>query len=253
MKARALLSSLLVAAWIATYPARLLADKTDNLYRHAVETFRQGDLEDAVGELEAILVKKPNYAPASILLGEAHFLISQQAEPKGDPASAVAELREALRLDSDEAYWHSALAGLLHRQGDEQEAARECSFAAQLSPDDSRLASGCGLKATDQPDKPYTISGKERDKSVTPPVPLYKPEPPYSEKARQVRLQGNVVLWIVVNAQGAVERAHVMRALGLGLDQNALSTVLTWQFQPATKDGEPGSSARHGSNLLPAL
>ena len=190
MKARTLLSSLLVAVWITTHPVRLLADKTDSRYRHAVETFRQGHLEDAVAELEAILARKPHFAPASVLLGAAHFLLAQQAEQKGDPASAVAELREALRLDSDEAYWHSALAGLVHRQGDEQGAARECSFAAQLSPDDSRLASGCGLKATDQPDKPYTISGKERDKSVTPPVPLHKPEPPYSEKVRRARLQG---------------------------------------------------------------
>jgi TonB family protein len=31
----------------------------------------------------------------------------------------------------------------------------------------------------------------------------------------------------------------VQRALGKGLDENALAAVQQWRFQPATKDGNP--------------
>jgi TonB family protein len=74
---------------------------------------------------------------------------------------------------------------------------------------------------------------------VSAPIPIYKPEPTYSEEARKAKYQGTVVLWIVVDAQGNVIDPKVVRPLGLGLDEKALEGVRTWKFKPALRNGVP--------------
>jgi TonB family protein len=74
---------------------------------------------------------------------------------------------------------------------------------------------------------------------VSAPIPIYKPEPAYSEEARKAKYQGTVVLWIVVDAQGNVTDCRVVRPLGLGLDEKATETVRTWKFKPALRNGTP--------------
>jgi periplasmic protein TonB len=80
----------------------------------------------------------------------------------------------------------------------------------------------------------YSVGG-----NVSAPIPIYKPEPPYSEEARKAKYQGTCVLWIVVDAQGNVDDAQVVKPLGMGLDENALNTVKTWKFKPAMRNGAP--------------
>jgi len=75
--------------------------------------------------------------------------------------------------------------------------------------------------------------------NISAPIPIYKPEPPYSEQARKAKYQGTVVLWIIVDAQGNVTDAQVVKPLGMGLDENAVSTVKTWKFKPAMRNGVP--------------
>jgi periplasmic protein TonB len=80
----------------------------------------------------------------------------------------------------------------------------------------------------------YSVGG-----NVSAPIPIYKPEPPYSEEARKAKYQGTCVLWIVVDAQGNVQAAQIVKPLGMGLDENALHTVKTWKFKPALRNGTP--------------
>jgi protein TonB len=80
----------------------------------------------------------------------------------------------------------------------------------------------------------YSVGG-----NVSAPIPIYKPEPAYSEEARKAKYQGTVVLWIVVDAQGNVHDVRVVKPLGLGLDEKAVETVQTWKFKPATRNGTP--------------
>jgi len=80
----------------------------------------------------------------------------------------------------------------------------------------------------------YSVGG-----GVSAPVPIYKPEPAYSEEARKAKYQGTVVLWIVVDASGGVTDCKVVKPLGLGLDEKAVETVRTWKFKPAMKNGTP--------------
>jgi TonB family protein len=81
---------------------------------------------------------------------------------------------------------------------------------------------------------PFSVGG-----GVSAPIPIYKPEPAYSEEARKAKYQGTVVLWIVVDVQGNVTDARVVRPLGLGLDEKAVETVRTWKFKPAMRNMVP--------------
>jgi len=82
----------------------------------------------------------------------------------------------------------------------------------------------------------YRIGG-----GVSAPVPIYKPEPEYSEEARKAKFQGTVVLFIVVDEKGNPRDLKVIRPLGLGLDQKAIEAVQKWKFRPGMKDGHPVS------------
>lgn len=50
---------------------------------------------------------------------------------------------------------------------------------------------------------------------------------------------GAVVLWIVVDTQGQVGNARVVKPLGMELDEEALKTVRTWRFIPGKRNGTP--------------
>jgi protein TonB len=81
---------------------------------------------------------------------------------------------------------------------------------------------------------PYSVGG-----GVSAPIPIYQPEPPYSEEARKAKYQGVVVLWVTIDAQGNVTDARVVKPLGLGLDEKAVETVRTWRFKPAMRNSAP--------------
>jgi protein TonB len=74
---------------------------------------------------------------------------------------------------------------------------------------------------------------------VSPPRVLSKVEPKYSERARKAKRQGTVVLQLIVDEHGRPQDLKVSRALGLGLDQEALEAVKKWTFKPGMKDGKP--------------
>ena len=72
------------------------------------------------------------------------------------------------------------------------------------------------------------------------PVPIYQPDPEYSDAARKAKFQGTCVVLITIGADGHVSHPKVLQALGLGLDQKAIEAVLTWRFIPAKdKNGHP--------------
>jgi outer membrane biosynthesis protein TonB len=52
---------------------------------------------------------------------------------------------------------------------------------------------------------------------VTAPRLISKVEPGYTEEARQAKLQGQVVLFVVINPDGTASDFRVIKSLGLGL------------------------------------
>lgn len=74
---------------------------------------------------------------------------------------------------------------------------------------------------------------------VANPIPTYKPEPQYSDEARNAKWQGAVLLSLVVDETGKPTNIRVVRPLGLGLDEKAVEAVSQWIFKPGVKDGAP--------------
>jgi TonB family protein len=80
---------------------------------------------------------------------------------------------------------------------------------------------------------------------VSPPKIVSKQEAEYSEEARRAKICGTVLLNLVVEPDGTPNNVNVERALGYGLDENALRAVRTWRFQPGMKDGQPVAVSAH--------
>jgi TonB family protein len=74
---------------------------------------------------------------------------------------------------------------------------------------------------------------------VASPVPIYRPEPQYTEEARLAGIQGTVLVSVVVDEKGVARNVKVLRSLDPGLDQVAIDTVRQWKFTPGQKDGAP--------------
>jgi len=74
---------------------------------------------------------------------------------------------------------------------------------------------------------------------VSAPLPIYKPDPEYSAEARLAKLQGTVILSLIVGIDGKAHAIQVARSLGMGLDERAIAAVRQWRFDPAKKDGKP--------------
>jgi TonB family protein len=66
-----------------------------------------------------------------------------------------------------------------------------------------------------------------------------KVEPEYTPAALAARLEGNVLLSLVIDKEGVPQDVSVLQSLGMGLDENAIACVKKWRFDPATKEGKP--------------
>jgi TonB family protein len=71
------------------------------------------------------------------------------------------------------------------------------------------------------------------------PVLISKQEPLYSEEARVAKMQGSVMVYLVIGEDGVPRNMRVVRSLGLGLDESAIASVAGWRFRPGSKDGQP--------------
>ena len=74
---------------------------------------------------------------------------------------------------------------------------------------------------------------------IAPPALLREVKPQYTEDARRRGVEGDVVLEIVVRADGTVGEVTVLQRLGSGLDQRAVDAVRQWRFAPARRFGTP--------------
>jgi TonB family protein len=75
--------------------------------------------------------------------------------------------------------------------------------------------------------------------AVSIPKLVYAAPPSYSEAARKAKLQGIVLLSLVIDEDGNPQNVRVVRPLGMGLDEKAVEAVRRYRFNPALKDGVP--------------
>ena len=79
------------------------------------------------------------------------------------------------------------------------------------------------------------FTGKQVDRKI---VLLQKPEPSYTEQARQAQITGTVVLKTVFSANGSVVNIEVKSSLMFGLTDKAVEAAKKIKFIPASKDGK---------------
>jgi TonB family protein len=69
-------------------------------------------------------------------------------------------------------------------------------------------------------------------------VILDKPNPIYTDEARKLKIEGDVVLDVVFLASGRVQVNQVVSGLGHGLDDSAVRAAREIKFRPAKREGE---------------
>jgi protein TonB len=83
------------------------------------------------------------------------------------------------------------------------------------------------------PRKPVRVGGQ-----IKPPLAVFNPAPVYPVLARQAKVQGDVLINAIIDAQGSVVEMRVVSGHAL-LIHSALEAVSKWRYQPTILNGEP--------------
>jgi TonB family protein len=70
----------------------------------------------------------------------------------------------------------------------------------------------------------------------------FKPNPVYTDEARNLKLEGEVLLEVMFGANGQLHVNRVVRGLGHGLDEAAIAAANRMRFKPALRNGQPVDS-----------
>lgn len=186
-----------------------LGDKSAEAhYAIAEGNFRSGAFPKALTEADATLAIKPNFLPALITKSLAQAGLKQYQEAAGSLEKVLAIAPNDIDADT----WRVQIEELSLRATKE-----------------SSLQSMAGSPV---------FSGKEVTQKAR---VTYKPEPSYTDQARNAGVQGTVVLRAIIDAEGELKRLFVVQALGYGLTSRAVNAARLIKFIPAKKDGQPVS------------
>jgi TonB family protein len=93
-----------------------------------------------------------------------------------------------------------------------------------------------------EPEKPSVIEGQVVDLSpdVVKPEIVSRVNPAYPRMAQQKKVEGTVIISVLISEHGDVADARVLREAGgsSGLNEAALAAVRKWKFRPAVKEGK---------------
>jgi TonB family protein len=78
--------------------------------------------------------------------------------------------------------------------------------------------------------------------ATTPVEITFKPQPVYTDEARGLKLEGEVLLEVMFGANGTLHVNRVVRGLGHGLDEAAMAAANKMRFKPAQRMGHPVDS-----------
>jgi TonB family protein len=183
---------------------------------------------------EGYLQRSINSGAKGNVYGQALAWMAEIRNAQGNAAEAEALFSRAQAAvkegSEDEALVQEMYAAFLtsHHRGDEAEAMTgraakfRASHVASLAP-----AAGDGAEAR-------KIGG-----NVVSPSVIKKFDPEYSQEARVLKMQGTVVLNMVIGTDGKAGNVTLKRSVGLGLDEKALAAISRWTFNPGTEGGAP--------------
>jgi len=105
------------------------------------------------------------------------------------------------------------------------------------------VVAGGFASASSAPKTPAANSQKAPEPVNEKPVEiLVKPRPDYTDEARKMRIEGEVLLRVLFASTGAARVLEVTRGLGYGLNENAIRAAEQIRFKPAQRAGQPVDS-----------
>jgi len=69
---------------------------------------------------------------------------------------------------------------------------------------------------------------------TTEPKPIHTVRSQYTKEALAAKIEGDVILSLMVGPNGVPSDIKVVRGLGMGLDERAVECLQQWRFKPAT-------------------
>jgi protein TonB len=111
--------------------------------------------------------------------------------------------------------------------------------AKPLAPEDAGSGPGAGPGVDDGTGGGAGGGPFRPGSGIEPPRLLREVKAQYTEDARRKGVTGAVVLEIVIKSDGSVGDVKVLRGLGSGLDDRAITAVRSWRFSPARRLGSP--------------
>jgi TonB family protein len=105
----------------------------------------------------------------------------------------------------------------------------------RASADQTIRPSGFETKPAPSPSAPKKIDTGPPDKSVE---IIFKPKPDYTEEARKLRVEGEVLVNVLFKASGEISVLDVVNGLGHGLDEAAVRAAQQIRFKPALRAGQ---------------
>src|SRR5262249_36439227 len=86
------------------------------------------------------------------------------------------------------------------------------------------------------------VAAQKAKPSLTPVEVLQKPTPVYTDAARKLHIEGEVLLEVQFNASGRLRVLRIVHGLGHGLDEAAVAAAERIRYKPATREGQPVDS-----------
>jgi len=99
---------------------------------------------------------------------------------------------------------------------------------------------GFGAQQVAQGGGPKVI--QDAGPATTPVEITFKPNPIYTQEARDLKLEGEVLLEVSFSANATLHVNRVVRGLGHGLDEAAIAAANKIRFKPALRYGQPVDS-----------
>jgi TonB family protein len=191
-------------------------------FQRAAEIYPQNpDLLEALEETNALLKKRRRRTEQY----EQYRARGDSLFDAGDFEAAVASYKNALEIRSDDEYVQRRIAEA-DRELEELRLAQE-EMEEQQKRQEKLVGEDGVYKSVDQPPK---VEGG---------LASLTQDATYPTEAREQGLEGRVYVEAVVNPDGSVREAKVLRGLGEALDQEALRVVKNATFTPGTYNGEP--------------
>jgi protein TonB len=84
-----------------------------------------------------------------------------------------------------------------------------------------------------------SLGGPDGTNGLYMPRLVYSPNPAYTDAARRKKIQGLVVIGLVVKPDGTSSELPVLDSLEPDLDKEAVKALTGWKFKTGSKNGHP--------------